>query len=104
VAPPTAAKLNRPGFTARNVNVPVPGTPVQGPDLPVPDGLNLVVKAGSRNTSTVFVGGTSADAAVAGTRASLGAGAILLMRIQNANQVWCDALNATDIVEFVVET
>lgn len=44
------------------VDIPVPGTSVRLPDIPIPPGIQVKIKAGWNNVGVVYIAGSGADA------------------------------------------
>ena len=82
----------------------VSGTPERLGTNPVPDGVNLVIKAKAGNAGTVTIGHDSAHANHDGTGYfSLAANQSLGIDVDNLNDVWIDATVTGDGVEYVFE-
>ena len=86
------------------MNVTASGTPEQLTAYPVPDGIDVVVKAKSGNTGNITVGGTSAQALNTGTSFfTLTPGQALTYQVQNTDDIWIDAGTSGDGVEVTLE-
>lgn len=97
------ADLNRADFNTGQTLVPVPGTAVQLPNITIPDGYALVIKALPTNAGRVYIGHTAADAQVPANAYSLGPNEHAELKITNANLAYLDAVVANDGVEILVE-
>ena len=91
---------NRSSITTGQVPVPVAGTPVPLPNIPVPDGFAVRVIAGFNNANRIFYGGTVAEA-LAHT-ANLDAEDWETFYVNNLNEIWIDALVNGDLVNYKV--
>lgn len=98
-----SADLNRADFNTGQTLVPVPGVAVQLPNIAIPDGFALVIKALPANAGRVYIGHTAADAQVPANAYSLGPNEHVELKITNANLVYLDAAAVNDGVEIVVE-
>lgn len=106
---PAIVNLN--SFTAQNVAVPFPAPGVLLPNIPVPNGFALVVRANVLNKNAIFIAGPSpggsavANVAVAATRNTLNPGDVVKLFISNANLVAIlDSVAAgVDTVDILVE-
>lgn len=98
-----AADLNRADFNTGQTLVPFPGTAVQLPNITIPDGYALVIKALPTNAGRVYIGHTAADAQVPANAYSLGPNEHAELKITNANLAYLDAAVANDGVEILVE-
>ena len=98
-----SANLNRSDFNTGQTLVPVPGTAVQLPNIPIPDGFTLVIKALPGNAGRVHIGHDAATAQVPANAYSLGPNEHAELNLTNANLVWLDAAVVNDGVEILVE-
>lgn len=100
----TVVTPNNPTFKAQVVTVPAAGTPVNLPNIPIPDGVDLTIRAKATNgKNLIFVSDSSANAALPAARLTLAAGESVGLAVQNANAVWIDgSLNGVS-VEIMVE-
>ena len=95
---------NLPGLRARTVTCTVSGTPVQGPTLAVPEGIEVVVKAAAGNTGTVTVAESSANALNSDAdNFPLEPGTALTIQVQNTSMLWFDSTVSGDTVRLVFE-
>lgn len=97
------ANLNRADFNTGQILVPVIGTAVQLPNINIPDGYSLVIKALSGNAGRVYIGHDAATAQVPANAYSLGPNEHAELNLTNANLVFLDAAVANDGVEILVE-
>lgn len=98
------AQGNRPAFTAQVVNAPVLGALL--PNIIVPGGYALVVRANILNAGQVFVANSIANAtnaAIPGNRNTLNAGDTVRLYITNANLVAVAGSGAGQNVDIIVE-
>lgn len=92
-----------PGIATGQRTVPTPGTAVQCPNIPVPEGFDLVVKAKDGNTDLVYISDSKAGAENHATAFPLKASNALELGIPNANILWVDAIVANEGLDFIVE-
>jgi hypothetical protein len=105
-----AANINLNSFTAQNVAVPFPAGALL-PNIPVPNGFFLVVRANVSNANRIFIAGPSpggnavTNVGVAATRNTLNAGDAVQLFVSNANLVAVlDSVAAgVDTVDILVE-
>ena len=97
------ANLNRNDFNTGQTLVPIPGTAVQLPNIAIPDGFTLVIKALPGNAGRVYIGHTAAAAQTPALAYSLGPNEHAELNLTNANLVYLDATVVNDGVEIVVE-
>lgn len=97
------AMRNRISWGHGHQTVTVPGTAEQLPNLPVPGGFSLVVRALPGNTGDIYLGRTKALAEDADERITFSRGNGLTLQIHNAYRVWVDAALAGEGVDFWVE-
>ena len=98
-----SANLNRSDFNTGQTLVLVPGTAVQLPNIAIPDGFTLVIKALPGNAGRIYLGHDAATAQVPANAYSLGPNEHAELNLTNANLVWLDAAVANDGVEILVE-
>ena len=80
------------GFTVATITNAVAGTPVQGADVAVPEGVLVVVKGHPDNTGTITIASSSAAAVnTTATCDRLAANQSVSLQIKNTNQIWADA-------------
>ncbi len=96
---------NRPAWTVRTVTIASAGTPQQGPDVAIPDGFAVAVKARSTQPSgnIIFQATSGANTALSANRAELKPAEIITLKITNLNLLFFDANNDGSIVELIVE-
>ena len=97
------ADQNQSDFNTGQTLVPIPGTAVQLPNIIIPDGFSLVLKARHNNTGRVYTGHTAPDAQTPALAYSLGANEFVKIRVTNSNLVYLDAAVANDGIEYIVE-
>jgi len=94
---------NRPSWDHDHKTVAAPGTALQLPDLKIPDGFELVVRALPNNTGDIYLGKTKAKAESATDRLAYSKGNGLTLKVKNANQVWVDVAVGDEGVDYWVE-
>jgi hypothetical protein len=96
--------LNTSTIKSFQTNVSTAGTPVQLPSYSVPEGISVVVKAKTSNTSAITIGGSSSEALHTGTSFfSLLPGQAIEYQVTNTNHIWIDAYTNGDGVEVTLE-
>ena len=99
-----AQVVNRTGFVTGQVVVAAAGTPVQGPNVAVPDGIPIAILAFPGNGGLIYIGNSLAEVLAAGARwDGIGAGGGVTLNIRNLNAVWFDAVNNGEGVSYMVE-
>jgi hypothetical protein len=94
-------------ITATRLQVPaavggiVPAT--QLPDVPVPDGMALLLKAGPLNTGIVFIGESQAAANNVNQSWPLGASEMVWYYVKNAINIWFSGTVPGDFLYLTVE-
>lgn len=95
---------NRSDFTAQSLqNIGLPGTGTQLPNISVPNGFALVVRATPGNAGSVYLSRTQAGTNVATSRNTLSAGDSAKLYITNANLAWVAGSQANQNVDILVE-
>ena len=96
---------NEAAVTMLTVTVAVPGTPVQGPAVAIPDGFSVVVKNRSTQGGApiVFVGNSNPSVQVATTRVELLKGESLAYFITSMDLLFFDSDVAGCIIELTAE-
>jgi len=96
---------NEAAVTMQTVTVAVPGTPVQGPAVAIPDGFSVVVKNRSSQAGApiAFVGNSNASVQVSATRVELLKGESLAYFITSMDLLFFDSDTAGDIIELTAE-
>lgn len=96
---------NLPRFKAKVVVVPIAGTPVQLPSIPVPNGSTLVIRACKDNhKKKIYLANSAANTADPGNRITLSKGEAFGLSVNNANIIWVDADSNGALVEVVTES
>ncbi len=95
------ALLNRPAVNVGLITIPA-ATVVQGPDVPIPDGFTVWIRAQSANAAEVRVAPNEKDAGTTNKVYPLQRGEGLALAVQNLNVLWF-AGTAGDNVDYVVE-
>ncbi len=96
---------NEAAVTFQTVTVAVPGTPVQGPNLTVPDGFGVVVKCRSSQPGSpvAYVGNGAGTVVVSATRMELLKGESIGYKITNMDLLFFDTDTAGCIIELTAE-
>ena len=97
-------RSNRPSWTHGQKTVSAHGTAEQLPSLIIPDGFELVVRALPGNTNNIYLGKTKALAESATDRLQFSAGNGVTLKVKNTDQVWVDADDDNEGVDYWVET
>jgi diacylglycerol kinase family enzyme len=101
----TVITPNQNNFRIEVIAVPVGGTPVQLPDIPVPDGVDTVIKAKTTNKSKIiYIANSIANCAIITKRAELRAGEAIGLSITNTNLIYIDASANDAEIELILET
>ena len=81
------------------------GTPVAMPNIPIRQGLDIVIKAQTGNTGKITLGYSTTTALFSGTdNFSLLPGESVELNLTNANLLYFDASTTGDGVEYIIET
>lgn len=101
----TSPTPNRPDWTARTVTVVTAGTPVQGPDVSIPNGFSVLIRQRVTQTGSrrLYVARTAANAGIAANRFEFSKGDGLRLFITNLNLLFFDTNTDGTIAELVVE-
>ena len=94
---------NYDNWIGTRVPVATPGTPVQGPEITIPDGVALLVKARNENTNRIYYQRTSESVLNSNQRFSLDPGESVSYFVTTASLFWFDAVTAGEGVEISVE-
>jgi len=94
---------NRPGWDHGHMTNAVPGTAVQLPDVLIPDGFAIAVRALPGNTDNIYLGKSKAMAESATDRLTYSKGNGLTLKVKNANQVWLDVAVGDEGVDYWFE-
>jgi len=97
------SRPNRPSWDHGHKTVAVPGTAEQLPSQVIPDGFDLVVRALPGNTNNIYLGKTKALAESATDRLQFSAGNGVTLKVKNTNQVWVDADDDDEGVDYWTE-
>lgn len=88
----------------RRVRVETTGTPVSGPDIPIPPGYRAIVRQRRHAGSpTGYVGFSRGDVGDSVTRIEMGDGDAMSFNLNNMDEVWFDADTANTDFEIIVE-
>lgn len=95
---------NLPSVHGETVTVTTSGTPVQGSDINVPKGVELLVLAHPDNTGRISLAESSADALNTGsTSMLLEAGQSVSLLVRNHSNLWFDSTVSGDTVRLFHE-
>ena len=94
---------NKATFITLQKDVAAAGIAEQLPDVQVPDGYDLVVKAKVGNEGNIYVGNSKENAEDHTVTFSLAAKESVTLAVINANVVWIDADNNGEGIEGIVE-
>lgn len=95
---------NRSSFTAQSLqNLGLPGTGTQLPNISIPDGFALVVRASVANTGSVFIANSQANTNITTSRITLLVGNFIKLFITNANLIWAAGSVAGQNIDILVE-
>jgi hypothetical protein len=95
---------NRSSFIAQIVNAPTTGSFL--PNIPIPDGFSLIVRATVTNAGQIYIGNSVANAtsaAIPGNRNILNAGDAAKLYVSNANLVAVASSISGNTVDILVE-
>ena len=96
--------LTNPGeIVVRTLTVTTAGTPRQFPDVPIPDGCEVVIKAFDSNTGTVYVANNSMEAMDSSQSYPLQKGQPVQYKIKNLKQLWLNSTVNGEGVRWTVE-
>ena len=94
---------NRPSWDHGQKTAAAAGTAEQLPDLIIPDGFELVVRALPNNTGDIYLGKTKDKAESATDRLTYSKGNGLTLKVKNANEVWVDVAVNGEGVDYWAE-
>jgi len=95
---------NKPALVMGQVNVTVAGTPVQLPDIVIPDGFKAIILAKPGNTGFIYLGTSQVQAQDATSYFDrLGAADSITFQITNLELLWINANIAGDGITYSVE-
>ena len=105
ILPKTSATNPNPlSFITYRVKQPTPGTPVQGPNMKIPNGYDVVVRAFHTNLGIIYIGNSQANAVKSNQNTfPLYADQDIKLSLQNANAIWFDADNAGEGIAIISE-
>lgn len=95
---------NRPSFTAQIVNAPIIGAFL--PNIPIPDGFSLVIRATVTNAGQIYIGNSISNVTsltIPGNRNILNAGDAAKLYVSNANLVAIASSISGNTVDILVE-
>lgn len=100
----TVVTPNQSVFRVEVINVPSAGTPIQLPDIAVPDGIDIVIKAKTSNGGKrIYVADSSVNCGNAAKGAELRAGESIGLALINTNLVFIDASHNNAAIELLLE-
>lgn len=100
----TVVTPNQPSFRIEVINVPAAGTPVQLPDISIPDNIDVVIKAKTNNgNKRIYLANSSANCADPTKRIELRAGESIGLAIVNSNLIYIDASANNVAIELIAE-
>jgi hypothetical protein len=94
--------LNRSAWTRGRIAVSTAGTPVQGPNLAIPNNFQVLIKSLSSNTGTMYLGESSSNASSA-NGFPLAPGDFVVLKLTNLNLVWVNSSVNGESVAYAVE-
>lgn len=96
---------NRGAWTSRTAVVAVPGTPVQGPDVAIPDGFSVLVefRITQPDSPIGYVANSGANTALSANRKELVKGGAFTLYVTNMNLIFFDSDTAGAVFELTVE-
>lgn len=85
----SSAAINRPAFTAQSrIGIGVPGVGTQLPNIPMPNGYQVVIRATPGNAAVVYLANSAVNTGDPLNRITLASGDTAKLQITNANLVW----------------
>jgi hypothetical protein len=91
-------------FLVRRVRVVTVGTPVQGPDIAIPKGYDVVIRMRRHaGTPNGYVSGSAGAVRSTESRVELRDNDSITVRLSNMKEAWFDADTATTDFEMIVE-
>lgn len=96
---------NRAAWTARTVTVLTAATPVQGPNVAIPDGFSVAVifRATQAGTPKGYMANSSANTAILASRTEMNKGDVRRLFVTNLNLLFFDTDTSGSIFDLVVE-
>ena len=95
---------NQTTFQSSIVDIAVSNTPVNLPSIPIPDGVDIILRAKiSNGLNQVFISNSSANALLPGSRFRLRAGETISLALTNANLIWINGAAVGTGIEILVE-
>lgn len=94
----SSGAINRSTFTAQSlIGIGAPGVGTNLPNITVPNGFQLVVRATIGNVANVFLANSAANTGIAANRITLAAGDTAKLQITNANLVWVASTGVANV-------
>jgi hypothetical protein len=100
---PVSASANPPFIKTGRIIVKTAGTAEQGPDIKVPPGFEVTLRAHKDNPGSVYIAGTPADAESHTSCVTLLKQETMPLKVSTLKNVYVDADANDYVVEFVVE-
>lgn len=96
---------NQTAFQVQTVTVVTSGTPVQGPNIPVPNTVAVAVQNPSTNANNtvLYIANSSANALLPASRMELKRGESIALYISNTDLLWLDSNNNGATAKLLVE-
>lgn len=103
VTPQRAIEGSRSQFITGQKNVTTAGTPVQLPDVSVPDGFKVIVMAKPSNTGDIYLGNSVTILSASLRFDKLEAGDSVPLQVTNTNLIWIDSTVNLEGICYIVE-
>jgi hypothetical protein len=100
----TVVTPNQPTFRVEVITVPLAGTPVQLPDISIPDGVEIAIRALQNGARRVLLANSSANTGISTKRTELRSGEAIGLALTNTNLIWIDATGNNTSIEIIIET
>jgi len=95
---------NQSQFQVQVITVVTAGTPVQLPNIPVPDGVEVAIRAYEGNgTKRIYLANSSTNTADPTKRLELRRGEAISLSITNTNLIYIDASGNGASIELILE-
>jgi len=78
----------------------ISSNPTQGPNIPIPDGYEVLIKAKDGNTGTCYIETSNSTST---TKFALLAGEFVTLSVTNLNLIWFSDTVSTDVIMYLVE-
>lgn len=100
---PEQVMANPPYIRTQIKRVPSAGTAVRLPDIRIPNGFFVVIKALRRNWDSMYIGSSKADAESHTTAYDLAPGEAVDLRVSTLENLWIDAGRSNEGITWIVE-